>query len=142
MRKMILILFLMVSLVTFSQSEKVVGDYKITLGNKENHLIEYKLVLNRDHTFFFRAFTEIKKGIPSKVNTYGKGTWAFENNIVSFSADKTTDFNDKYTLDFNNTQARFVTKSPRDKTNRDIKTKLRFFKSNIFWMQRIDLFKE
>ena len=127
--------------MAFPQSENVVGSYKITLGNEENHLIEYTLVLNSDHTFFFHAFTDIKKGIPPQVNTYGKGTWIFENNIVSFSADKNIDFNEKYTLDFNNTKARFVAKSPIDKTNREIKTRLRFFKSDIPWMRRIDLQK-
>lgn len=53
----------------------------------------------------------------------------------------TEDFNEKYTLDFNNSKAKFVTKNPRNKTDQIVKTKLTFVESGIFWMQRLDVFK-
>ena len=50
-------------------------------------------------------------------------------------------FDEKYTLDFTNSKARFVTKSPRDKSDKIIKTQLKFLESEIFWMRRIDIDK-
>jgi hypothetical protein len=42
----------------------------------------------------------------------------------------------KNTLDFSNSKARFITKSPRDKNwPKDV------LKSEIFWMARIEIFK-
>ncbi|MDO5981775.1 hypothetical protein [Flavivirga spongiicola] len=140
--KLILTSLLLISnLILFSQSDKLTGVYNRTLGKEGNHLIEYKLTLNQDGTFFFHSYSNNKRGIPPEVNKYGKGKWSAENKIISFFSEKEKDFDEKYTLDFNNSKARFVTKSPRDKTDRIIKTKLKFFESEIFWMRSIDMFK-
>lgn len=47
-------------------------------------------------------------------------------------------FDEKYTLDFNNSTARFITKNLRDKSDKIVKTKLQFLESRIAWMERID----
>lgn len=61
--------------------------------------------------------------------------------MISFFSDKQQDIDNKFTLDFTNSKARFITKSPRDKTDQIIKTRLQFLKSDIFWMAKIELFK-
>jgi hypothetical protein len=63
-----------------------------------------------------------------------------ENNVISFFSINKKDI-DENTLDFSNSKARFITKSPRDKTDQIIKTRLQFLKSEIFWMARIEIFK-
>lgn len=139
--KIVTILFLLFNLTVFAQADQVVGDYSLTLGDDENHLLEYQLTLNQDGTFFFHYYSKIKQGVPPEKNLYGKGKWTVKNNVISFfSADK-TDFDEKHTLDFTNSKARFIIKSPRDKTDRVIKTSLRFLESEIFWMKAINLFK-
>ena len=65
-----------------------------------------------------------------------------ENKIISFSANLEEDFDEKYTLDFNKTKARFITKSPRDKTDRLVKTRIKFFDSEVFWIPGIEMLKE
>jgi len=63
-------------------------------------------------------------------------------NSITFFADKETDFDEKYTLDFNNSKTRFIIKSPRDKTDRNVKTSLQFFESKLFWIKRLRVFKK
>ena len=61
--------------------------------------------------------------------------------MITFSANKKEDFDEKYTLDFNNSTARFVAKNPRDKSDKVVKTKLQFLESEMNWMRRIDVFR-
>jgi hypothetical protein len=142
MKAIFTILILISNWTSFSQSAEVVGDYKLILGSEgKNELLEYKLTLSQDGTFLFHYYSNIKTGIPPTVNKYGKGKWTIENNVVSFFSDKQKDSSDKFNLDFTNTKARFITKSPRDKTDQIIKTRLKFLKSDIPWMNRIELLK-
>jgi hypothetical protein len=141
MKSIFTILILICNLTSFSQSKDVVGDYTLRVETVENQLFEYKLALSQDGTFLFHYYSNIKQGVPPEVNKYGKGKWSVENKVISFFSDKQNGPNEKYTLDFTNSKARFIIKSPRDKTDQIIKTKLRFLNSEIFWIKGIDLFK-
>ena len=141
MKRIFTILILVSSLASFSQTHKVIGDYKLALKTTDNDAFEYQLTLSKDGTFFFHYYSNIKLGSPPEVNKYGKGKWTMENNVISFFCDKQKDIDEKNTLDFTNSKARFITKSPRDKTDQIIKTRLQFLKSDIFWMARIEMFK-
>ena len=134
-------LFFISTLTLFAQSNNFAGDYTRSLGEEGKHIIEYKLSLNQDGTFLFHSYTKIQGGIPPEVNKYGKGKWSAKDNMITFSSNKQQDFDEKYSLDFNNSVARFVTKSPRDKTDQVVKTKLMFVESGIFWIHRLDVFK-
>ena len=141
MKALFTILIFISSLTLFSQTDKVVGDYTLTLGNAESALFEYKLSLSQGGTFFFHYYSNIKQGIPPEINKYGKGRWTVENNVVSFFADKQNDLDEKHTLDFTDSKARFITKSPRDQTDQIVKTRLKFLKSEISWMRTIEMLK-
>ena len=141
MKNIITILFLILNFTLFAQSNQFVGDYTRSLGEGGKHIIEYKLSLNQDGTFLFHSYSKIQSGIPPEVNKYGKGKWSAKDNLITFSTDKKQDLDEKYTLDFNNSIARFVTKNPRDKSDKVVKTRLAFVESQISWMQRIDIFK-
>ncbi|MEN9907386.1 MAG: hypothetical protein RLZZ540_527 [Bacteroidota bacterium] len=141
MKTIFTLLILISNLTLFSQTQDVVGNYKLTLGAKDSSSFEYEVTLDQDGTFSFHYYSNIKQGIPPEVNKYGKGNWTIKNNVISFFSDKQKDFDEKFTLDFTNTKARFVTKSPRDKSDKIIKTQLRFLDSEIFWMRRIDIDK-
>lgn len=141
MKGIFTILILISSLVSFSQTDKLIGDYKLAIETTDNNAFEYQLTLSQDGTFFFHYYSSIKQGNPAEVDKYGKGKWTLENNVISFFSDKQKDIDEKNTLDFTNSKARFITKSPRDKTDQIIKTKLQFLKSEIFWLERIEMFK-
>ncbi|OXG06190.1 NlpE-like protein [Flavobacterium araucananum] len=140
--KLILTIFLFIFNLTLSaQSSQIVGDYTRSLSEEGKHIIEYKLTLNQDGTFVFHSYSKIQGATPPEVNKYGKGKWNAKDNVITFGSNKKEDFDEKYTLDFNNSKARFVTKNPRDKTDQIVKTRLTFVESGIFWMKKIDIFK-
>lgn len=141
MKLIIKLIILIFNLTLSAQSDNFVGDYSRSLGEEGKHIIEYKLTLNQDGTFLFHSYTKIQNGIPPEVNTYGKGKWTAKDNLITFSANKKEDFDEKHTLDFNNSTARFITKNPRDKSEKIVKTRLTFVESGIFWMQRLDVYK-
>ncbi|WP_297798508.1 hypothetical protein [uncultured Eudoraea sp.] len=140
LKKIFTILFFFSALFAQSQSNSTVGEYFKKLGGEE-HLIEYTLTLREDGTFTFHFHRDHKASIPVITNKYGKGTWSMDGKVVSFFANEQGDFDEKHTLDFNNSRARFITKSPRDKTDRVIKTRLKFFESEIFWIEGLEIIK-
>jgi hypothetical protein len=141
MKLLITTLLLISNFALFAQSNQFSGEYTRSLSEEGKHIIEYKLTLNQDGTFLFHSYSKMQGGIPPEVNKYGKGKWSVKDNMITFSSDKSEDFDVKYTLDFNNSTARFVTKNPRDKSDKVVKTKLQFLESEIAWMKRIDIFK-
>ncbi|MBQ4915603.1 hypothetical protein J8L85_14200 [Maribacter sp. MMG018] len=140
MKTILTTLFLISTLTSFSQSDKIIGEYFLELGNGK-HQIEYRLNIYSDGTFVFHSYTNNQNGIPPIVHKYGKGTWKLNGEVVSFFTSKENDLDEKYTLNFSDSKARFVTKPSRDKTDRIIKTRLKFFESEIFWIKGLDIFK-
>lgn len=141
MKVLFSLLFLSITINIYSQSNQIIGDYKAS-NEAFNGLIIYKLKLNPDGSFEFHSYDRIDNRLEKERNQYAKGTWKSVNNLVYFYADKDVDFDEKYTLDFNNIKARFITKSPRDKSDRDIKTALLFYESDIFWIVRWKFIKQ
>lgn len=140
MRQFLFIGFLIVHPFLFGQTENVIGNYEMKF-EATNGTIIYKLALNTDGTFAFHSYSYIDQKIGQKdENLYAKGTWKLKKNLIFFSADS-NDFDDKHTLDFNNTRARFITKSPRNISDVEIKTSIQFYESNITWIKRNTLLK-
>ncbi len=125
----------------YAQSDQLEGEYFLQAGSQEKHLIEYKLTLRSDGTFFFHSYRDHKNGIPWVEHKYGKGNWRADGTVVSFYTNKEKDLDEKHTLDFSNSKAHFVTKPARDKTDRVIKTRLKFYESEIFWIKGLDITK-
>ncbi len=140
MKHIISFLILIFSVSLSGQSKEHFGEYKLESGG-ENHLIENKLTLNQDGTFLFHHYDNILNGIPPERNFYGKGTWTSNKRIIIFKVED-SDVDASHVLNFNNSKARFDTKSPRDKSNSDIKTSIRFYESDIFWMTGRTLLKQ
>lgn len=129
MKQFLIIIFFSLSINSAAQSDPIFGSYEKKF-EATNNLIIYKLTLNADGTFTFHSYSYIDQKIePKDENLYAKGTWKSEKNLIIFSSGS-NDFDEKHTLDFNNTKARFITKSPRDKSDREIKTSLLFYESD------------
>ena len=142
MKSSIIIVFLLFCFTSFSQSEELFGEYYLQAGNEKVHLIEYTLTMNSDGTFFFHSYNYHKKGIPWQAHKYGKGKWSLDGKVVSFFTHKERDLDEKYTLDFSNSKARFITKPLRDKTDRVVQTRLQFIESEISWIERLKILKK
>ena len=74
-------------------------------------------------------------------NFYGKGTWILEGKIVTLLSEN-EDLNEHYTVNLNNSKARYITKSPRDKSDKIVKTALRFYESETSYIKGLELYKE
>ena len=141
MKLIVAILVFIFNLTLSAQSNSFAGEYTRSLSEEGKHTIDYKLTLNPDGTFLFHSYQKIQGSTPPEINTYGKGKWTSKDNMITFTADKKEDFDEKHTLDFNNSVARFSGKNPRDKSDKVVQTKLTFLESKIFWMKRLDVFK-
>ena len=136
------IFLLLAGFQAFSQVNGPVGDYILQMGSKDRHFIEYQLSLNADSTFLFYAYTESKISEPKTAHQYGKGKWEFRDKQLAFLTNPDSDLNEKFTLDLNNSRAHFISKSPRAIRDRPVKTRLKFFESDIFWIKGIEMNKK
>lgn len=120
-------------------AQDVAGVYQIKSDSEEHSSIR-TLTLNIDGTFEFYGYDKNHDVIGNKTNYYGKGTWTKEKKVITFSTEA-SDLDLKYTLDFNNSKARFNSKSPRDKTDRVFANFIIFYETNVFIAQRLKLFQ-
>ena len=137
--KFIIIVTVLVTFNVFSQA----GVY--TRGSSDSRedgtIIKWTITLNQDSTFLYHFLRVAGAGNPEE-NYYGKGTWQKEGKIVVFSSNRKNDFNEKYTVNLNNSKARYITKSPKDESDKVVKTALRFYKSETFHIEGLTVFKE
>lgn len=121
-----------------SKAQDISGVYLLHT-NSEKFELKRTLTLHQDGTFSFHNYKRDENGIPKETNTYGKGHWKIDKKVVSFSS---SSLDGTFTLDFNETKARYISKSPRDTSDRVIKTALRFYQSNLFWVKGMTLEKQ
>lgn len=129
------VLILFVVTLNFSilaQTENISGDYELKVEATDGLIIS-KLTLNTDGSFFFHEYNDLKQRLIQESNKYAKGTWKANKKIISFFANP-SDLDEKYTLNFDASKARFISKSPRDISAREIKTSLQFYDAEIFWI--------
>jgi len=129
MKLLYLICALSFSIFSNSQSEVIAGKYE-KISDATNAYIQYTLELKNDGTFEFHSYHNIEANLERESNYYGRGTWTADGKVVTLNTSQ-TDFSEKYTLDFSGTKGRFITKSRRNKSDREIPTSIRFFKSEI-----------
>lgn len=142
MKQLFLLILSIVCSTLVAQSEKYVGKYEI-VHEATNANISYDLVLNPNGTFLFHAYRQVFVAEGKEENSYGKGVWKPQkNNLVYFFTNHKNDIDATHTLNLNNTKARFISKSPRDKSDRVIKTALKFYDSELFWLKGMELFKK
>jgi len=141
MKNIILSFILLTILTTSAQTEKLIGEYQLSSSYKINDdVLTRTLNINNDNTFSFHEYQN-SKGMLSPKNRYGKGTWTSKENYIYFHTQE-SDFNNKYTINFNNSKAVYKSKHPRDKSNRIIIPYLLFIKTDISWMERTKLDKK
>ncbi len=140
LKHFLILLVLTVNFNVFSQSGIYVREPNLSDGTK----IKWTLTLEEDGTFlyhFLRDLSAISKA-NTEGNYYGKGTWTLEGKSVILFSKASDDLNELYTLNLNNSKARYITKSPRDKSDKIVKTALRFYESETFHIKGLIVFKE
>lgn len=140
MQKFYFIICFLSSIPVLAQS----GVYVLEPKHINDVKIKWTLSLNEDGTFLYHFIRDIgaSDDINPEENFYGKGTWKADKNLIVFTTNKATDLDEKHTLDFSNTIARYTTKSTRNTSDTTVKTTLRFFQSNLFYIKGLELFKQ
>lgn len=149
MKRIIILLALISSLGVYAQLDQVPGTYFRQLGDG-SQIDQYTLTLQENGTFLFHFYRKSERGTPQEVNKYGKGRWTIEMKrnfstnrfILSFSTDENLDFDARHTLDFNGSKARFVSKSERNVSAKEVQAGLQFFESKISWIERLAINKK
>lgn len=142
MKQISIILCSIFSITLVAQSENFIGDYERKYETTAGDIIDYKLSLNPDGAFLFHSLRKLNCAICTEENWYGKGNWTAEkSNLVIFHTDKNKDVDAHHALNLNNTKARFNSKSHRNTSLKIIKTSLKFYSSDIFWVKGKELYK-
>ncbi len=123
-----------------AQSNDHAGSYEFYSGNGDSHFLRDYLTLNPDGTFLLLSESYIEERMIRERKEYGKGTWTSDKGLIFLKVEE-SDVDAKHVLNLNNTKLRFDTKSPRDKSNRDIKTSVRIFDTEISWLKGRTLIK-
>jgi len=105
MKYFLTIFFFTVSLTISAQNNGTAVVYEKTYEINGGGLHKRQLTLHSDGTFIFHSYRKIKAGSPEE-NSYAKGSWASKKDLYIFSADPKSDFDEKYTLDFDKSRAR------------------------------------
>ncbi|RZV67175.1 MAG: hypothetical protein EX254_03125 [Flavobacteriaceae bacterium] len=140
-------------LLTFSytvlaqQAPEHIGKYTKKIETSEGVTFEYNLTLNHNGTFLFHYFDDkdakydvLNKNGKGK-NQYGKGTWISNGKVISLKAIESIDIDKTHTLNLNKSKGRYITKSPRDKSDRVIEDAILIYDSGIPWVKRLKLIK-
>lgn len=135
MKQFLLLIAFTLIISSTLQSQTVDGTYELKVGT----ILIDTLILKPDGTFTYHRYQKFDNPNPDK-NLYINGTWKVEKNIVTFYAEVKKDLDSK-PLNFNNSKARFISKSPRDTSDKVVKTALKFYESEIFWIKALEVFK-
>jgi len=140
MKYLLSLLTILLGLTLTAQSIEHVGSYEFYTGNSDSHFLRDYLTLNPDGTFLLLSESYNEETMPRERKEYGKGTWTSDKRLIFLKAEE-NDIDEKHVLNLNNTKLRFDTKSPRDNSNRDIKTSVIIFDTEIFWLKGRTLIK-
>lgn len=105
--------------------------------------------LNPDGTFFYHFLRDLSavSKVNQEENMVCKGTWIVEGKQVIFDSEETEVIVEHKTgqtshiFNFKGTKARYITKSPRDASDRIVKTALLFYESKMSTIKGLKLFK-
>ncbi|MGK0377060.1 hypothetical protein [Patiriisocius sp. Uisw_017] len=138
MKNLILSIFLVVPFLISAQAETYADLYNQVINTDDGVSILYSMELKKDGTFTFRFLRQLSKSQP-KENKYAKGTWSIgSNNVLEFKTN-TSEMDEKYTLNLNDTKARYISKSSRNLSKGEFPNYLQFYDSSISWVKSMKL---
>jgi hypothetical protein len=71
----------------------------------------------------------------------GRGNWSAENDVIYFGTDRETDIDYNYTLNLDETRAKFKIEPCGKSSGENPIAELEFIESGIFWMNGIEMEK-
>lgn len=138
MKNLIVSILLVVPFLISAQAETYADLYNQVINTDDGVSILYSMELKKDGTFTFRFLRQLSNSQPRE-NKYAKGTWSIgSNNVLEFKTDA-SEIDEKYTLNLNDTKARYISKSSRNLSKGEFPTYLQFYESSISWVNSMEL---
>jgi len=136
--------FLLVFCLSFTaagQQASINGTYLRAHKVNESGDISYRLTLKSDFTYQFEFSRQITSKNPRE-HANSQGTWKqLDKTRIELTTNK--DIIDlKDVLDLTGSKAHFISKNPRDKSDREIPTALKIYDSPVSWIKGLDLIKQ
>jgi len=125
--KYLLTIFLFTVSMAISAQNNTTIVYAKTYDINGEGILKRQLSIHSDGTFHFHSYRRINDRSP-EINLYGKGAWTSKKDLYIFSADPNSDFDEKYTLDFDKSRARVF----KDGS-------IRFLNSAVSWVKGMPL---
>lgn len=123
---------------TFSQN--IQGIYTNKWGSSDQESLSYTLSLKEDGTFTFESFRTYI-GTPDII-TKAQGTWENNGVLLVLFSEVSKDEDNSLAAELNNTKAKFISLSPRHPDFNLVKPTLEFTKSEVFYVQGMELRKQ
>lgn len=120
-------------------AQDIAGTYQVVYDT-DNSYQTYTLKLMENGNFEYHFFRKNDCNNCEEENQYGRGNWRFEKKKLYLSSTQ-EDLDEKYTLDLDGSTAHYIQKSARDLSDKKVPTRLKFFKSEIFWVVGKDMVK-
>ena len=145
--KRIFVFFLLISCAAVSaQLDQIPGEYYTSVRGGS----EYTLTLLENGTFLLHFYRKQEDEKPREINQFGRGRWTVEmvqnfstmGFLVVFYSDSDKDIDAKHSLDLSGSKARFVSKSERNISDKEVKVRLQFIESGITGMEKLSLNKK
>lgn len=140
MKDTLMLLFLLMGVVGYSQTATLLGDYYLK-WECDSHQIEYKLSLDKKGSYELNTYTTDLSGQDDVVHNSENGSWTVEDKVLTFSSKTKKDFDEEYTVDLNGSVARFFLESPSDNTEKEHRTVLVFDTSKIYCIEGLEFEK-
>ncbi|AWH74491.1 hypothetical protein DCS32_10070 [Dokdonia sp. Dokd-P16] len=99
-------------------------------------VITWSLTLSPNGRFEYHNFRQLKG--QKEEHWWARGNWKLKGKIVLFTTTE-DDINHQFTIDLNNTKARFFKKSPRSKSPKIQPTYIQFFESDYSLTKNLKL---
>ena len=122
-------------------AQDISGAYQ-AIYDTSNSYISYNLMLEAGGRFSFHFYRKNDCDSCVEENLYGQGNWEASGRKLILTADPERDLNDKFTLNLHDSKAHYIAKHSRDKTDKVVPIRLRFYQSGILWVKGMELLKK
>lgn len=146
MKNFLFIALMMSCLSSCSQSHDIAGEYEKL---SKTGSVQFLLKLHPNGTFHFDSYSikqiegnlRINGNLTAETSMSGRGKWRADNDVIYFGTDRDSDIDYNYTLNFDDTKAKYKNESSKNSSDEQPIAKLEFFESGIFWIDGLELKK-
>ena len=136
-----LLLPLLLHLFLAGHAQDISGEYE-AIYDLKNAYISYHLDLQPDGRFSFKFYRKNYCEICTEENQYGRGKWVYSDKKLELLAEAEVDVTNDSILYLNGSKAHYISRSPRDKSDKVVKTRLKFYASPVSWVKSMELIKK